>query len=59
MHKTLKKERVNFVSDMKKHGISSDIDKVKVMKVYLENSPQNVNEKIINLNSNNSPLYNQ
>ena len=38
-HKTLKKQNINFANDMKKHGIIKDIDSVKAMKYYLENSP--------------------
>lgn len=31
--------KVNFLNDMQKHGIIKDIEGVKKMKQYLENSP--------------------
>ncbi|CDW89519.1 UNKNOWN [Stylonychia lemnae] len=49
-HKVLKKQNVNFVLDMKKHGIQKDIESVKAMRYYLENSPvQSENTSIIDI----------
>ena len=55
--KTLKKQNINFVLDMKKHGIEKDIDSVKAMRFYLENSPmQSDNSGLLDNSAQNSPL---
>jgi hypothetical protein len=43
-----KKSAINFVHDMKKHGIDKDLDSVRAMRQFLESSsPQSVSPTVM------------
>lgn len=52
----MKKQNINFVQDMKRHGITKDIESVRAMRLYLENSPvQSENNSVADISIQNSP----